>query len=55
LNGGEDIVYLAFPFADFKYHVYESHVDGGGEKYNVTKDVLNQAISKVKDECKGAV
>jgi hypothetical protein len=32
LNGGEDVVYLAFSFADFKYLVYQSHVDGGGEK-----------------------
>ncbi len=55
LNGGEDVVYLAFSFADFKYLVYQSHVDGGGEKQHVTKDVLNQAISKVKDECKGVV
>jgi hypothetical protein len=32
LNGRKDVVYLAFSFADFKYLVYQSHVDGGGEK-----------------------
>ncbi len=55
LNGGKVVVYLAFSFANFKYLVYQSHVDGGGEKQHVTKDILNQAISKVKDECEGVV
>jgi hypothetical protein len=54
LNGGEDVVCFAFSFVDHRYLVYQSHVDGGGEKYLVTKDVFNQVISKVQDECKGA-
>jgi hypothetical protein len=52
LNGGEDVV---FSFANHKYLVYQSHVDGGGEKQLVTKDVFNQAISKVKDERECAI
>jgi hypothetical protein len=32
LDGGEDIIYIAFSFVDFKYLVYQSHVDGGREK-----------------------
>lgn len=30
------------------------HFDGGGKKQPITKDVFNQAINKVKDECEGA-
>jgi hypothetical protein len=53
LNGGKDVVYLVVSFVDHNYPIYQSHVDGGGKKQLVTKDVLNQTISKVKDECKG--
>jgi hypothetical protein len=51
LNGKEDVVYFAFSFVDHRYIVYQSHVDGGGEKKLVTANVFNQVISKVKDEC----
>jgi hypothetical protein len=54
LNDGEDVIYLVISFVDHKYLVYQSHVDGGGEKQLVTKDVFNQAITKVEDECKCA-
>ncbi len=53
LKGGKDVVYLVFSFVDHKYLNYQSHVEGGGEKQLVTKDVFKHAINKVKDECKG--
>jgi hypothetical protein len=41
LNGGKDVVYLVFSFVDHKYPIFQSYVDGGGEKQLASKDVFN--------------
>jgi hypothetical protein len=51
LNVREDSIYLTFSFANRKYLIYQSYVDGLGEKQVVTKDVFYHAINKVKEEC----
>ncbi len=43
-----------FSFVDWKYPIYQSRLDVVGNLQIVTKDVFNQAINKVKDECEGA-
>jgi len=55
LNVREDSIYLAFSFANHKYPIYQSYVDGLGEKQLVTKDIFYHAINKVKEECEGIV
>jgi hypothetical protein len=55
LNVRKDSIYLAFSFANRKYLIYQSYVDGLGEKQLVTKDVFYHAINKVKEECEGVV
>jgi hypothetical protein len=44
---------LFFSFVDWKYSIYQSCIDVAGNLQLVTKDVFNQAINKVKDECEG--
>lgn len=55
LNVKEDSIYLAFSFANRKYPIYQSYVDGLGEKQVVTKYVFYHAINKVKEECESVV
>ncbi len=45
---------LFFSFVDWKYSIYQYRLDVAGNLQLVTKDVFNQAINKVKDECEGA-
>jgi hypothetical protein len=56
-NGGKD--YLAFSFVGHKYPIYLSSDDGVSSpppdtKLNA-KLALSQVVSKVKDECEGAI
>jgi hypothetical protein len=53
LNGGKD--YLAFSFVGHKYFIYLSSDDGVGGPQPVTKLALSRVVSKVKDECEGAI
>jgi hypothetical protein len=53
LNGGK--VYLAFSFVDHKYPIYLNNDDGVGGPQPATKLALNLVVSKVKDECEGAI
>jgi hypothetical protein len=53
LNSGNDVYTLCFHLLPIST-LLPFHVDGGGKKQLVTKDVFNQAINKVKDECEGA-
>jgi hypothetical protein len=55
LNVKEVSIYLTFSFANRKYPIYQSYVDGLEEKQLVTKDVFYHAINKVKEECEGGV
>jgi hypothetical protein len=41
LNGSADVVYFSFPFVDWKYLLYQSHLDVATNLQHVTKDVFN--------------
>jgi hypothetical protein len=52
LNGGKDMYTLCFHLLTINTKL-PFHIDGSGIKQRVTKYVFNQAINKVKNECKG--
>lgn len=53
LNGEND--YLAFSFVGHKYPICLGNDDGVGGLQPITKLALSQVVSKVKDECEGAI
>jgi hypothetical protein len=53
LNGGKD--YLTFSFISHKCPIYSSSDDGVGGPQPITKLALSRVVSKVKDECEGAI
>jgi hypothetical protein len=53
LNGGEDVVYLAFLFSSHKYVIYYINEDGFTCSQLITKEAFKQVVNKVKEECEG--
>lgn len=41
LNGSVDVVYFSFSFVDWKYPIYQSHLDVARNLQHVTRDVFN--------------
>jgi hypothetical protein len=54
LNGGEDVVYLAFLFFGHKYLIYYIGEDGFASPQPITKEAFKQVVNKLKEECEGA-
>jgi hypothetical protein len=53
LNGGEDVVYLAFLFSSNKYPIYYIGEDGSTCSQPITKEAFKWVVNKVKEECEG--
>jgi hypothetical protein len=55
LNVKEDSIYLAFSFANCRYPIYQSYVDGLGENKLSPKMFFAMPSTKVKEECESVV
>ncbi len=51
VNGGEDVVYLAFSFAGHKYHVHQHDLFSVRKLHLIMRKFFKLAMDKVKQQC----
>jgi hypothetical protein len=51
VNGGENVVYLAFSFAAQKYHLYQHDLFGVRKLHPITRKSFKLVMDKVKPQC----
>jgi hypothetical protein len=51
VNGGKDVVYLAFSFARHKYHVYQHDLYGDRKFQPIMRKIFKLVMYKVKQQC----